>query len=83
MSSSFVTVIVVKNLPLEVRKKEGESISSALFRFGKRIKQSGILKEVKSRRFRARKINKRKVHLGALYRVQKEKEIARQKKYGY
>ncbi len=68
---------------LEIRKKEGESVGSFLYRFGKRVKQSGILKEVKKRRFKGRVVNRRKVRLAALYRKDKQAEIARLKKYGF
>ena len=57
---------------LEIRKKEGESTGSFLYRFGKRVKQSGILKEVKKRRFKGRAVNRRKVRLAALYRPPQE-----------
>ena len=68
---------------VKVTKKEGEAAGALLFRFSKRIKQSGVLKEVKKRRFKSRKTNKRKTRLSALYRAEKEKELAREKKYGY
>lgn len=68
---------------LEVRKKEGESMSSFLYRFSKRVKQSGILKEVKKKRFKSRAVNRRKVRLSAIYRLEKSKELAEQRKYGF
>jgi len=69
-------------MPIEVRRKENESINSFLYRFNKKVQQSGILKEAKKRRFRTRPINRRKRRLSALYKVQKEKEIMTLKKYG-
>ncbi|MAF80210.1 30S ribosomal protein S21 [bacterium] len=69
-------------MPIEAHKKEGENIGSFLFRFNKRIKQSGILKEAKKRKFSKRPENKRKRRLSALYREEKEKEIERKRKLG-
>jgi ribosomal protein S21 len=68
---------------IEVRKKEGENVGSLLYRFSKKVRQSGILKEVKKRKFKDRPINRRKIRLAALYRIKKEQEIAELKKYGF
>ena len=67
---------------VKVTKKEGESASALMFRFSKKIKQSGVLKEAKKRRFRARPNNKRKVRLSALHREIKKKDMARLRKMG-
>ena len=69
-------------MPLEIRKREGENIGSVLFRFNKKVKQSGILKESKKRRFKTRPKNKRNTRLSAIYKTEKAKELERQKKYG-
>ena len=68
---------------LEIKRKEGENIGSMLYRFSKKVKQSGVLKEAKKRRFRHRAVNKRKLRLGALYRIGKQEELAELKKYGF
>lgn len=68
---------------IELRKKEGESVGSFLYRFNKKMKQSGILKEVKKRRFKHRPLNKQKTRLAALYRKKKAGELAQLKKYGF
>ena len=68
---------------LEIKKKEGESTGSFLYRFSKRMKQSGILREVKKKRFKSRAVNRRKVRLSAIYRLEKNKELAEQRKYGF
>lgn len=70
-------------MAIEVRKRENENINSLLYRFNKRVKQSGILKEVKKRRFYERPVNRRKRRLAALHRVEKEKELRDQKRLGY
>jgi ribosomal protein S21 len=69
-------------MPLEVRKKEGESVGSFLYRFNKKMQQSGVVKEVKKRQFRKRVGNKRTRRLAALYREDKRGEIAKARKLG-
>ncbi len=68
---------------VEVKKRQGENVGSLVFRFNKRVKQSGVLKEVKKRRFSGRTVNRGKRRLAALYRLKKQKEIMRLKKYGF
>jgi len=63
-----------------VKRREGENLNSLLFRFKKKIKQQGILKEVKKRAFHLRPLNKRKKRLAALYRVKKMEELQRLRK---
>ena len=73
----------LKDMPIEVKKRKGESFTALLFRFNKKIKRSGVLKEAKKRRFHQRPQNKRKKRLSALHRAEKEKEIKKLKRYGY
>ena len=70
-------------MPIEVNKKEGENVGSFLYRFNKRIKQSGILKEARKRRFKQREENRGKRRKAALYRKGKEVEMERKKKLGH
>jgi len=67
---------------MQIKRKEGESINSFLRRFSKRIYQSGILKEVKKKRFKRRKPNLRARKVSALYKVKKQKEISKAQKMG-
>ncbi|MBI4160001.1 30S ribosomal protein S21 [Candidatus Wolfebacteria bacterium] len=67
---------------MELKRREGESISSFLHRFTKKVRQSGILLEVKKRRFRRRPISRRARRLSAIYRQEKRKEMERAKKLG-
>ncbi len=67
---------------VKVSKKEGEAPSALLFRFTKRIKQSGVLKESRKRRFTSRKPNKRKARLLASHRAIRRNQIERQRKLG-
>ena len=67
---------------IEVKKKEGESANAMMFRFTRRIKRSGVLKEANKRRFRGRATSKRSRRVSALHRNTKKLEIARAKKLG-
>ena len=69
-------------MSIEVRKKEGETASALFFRFSKKIKRSGILKEAKSRRFQSRRISRTKRKISALHRESKKKEMERLKRAG-
>jgi ribosomal protein S21 len=67
---------------IEVRKKEGETTGSFLFSFNKRVKRSGVMKETRKRRYRARTQNRTKRRNSTLYRVSKHAEIEKERKYG-
>lgn len=65
-----------------VKKREGESASSLMYRFNKKIKQGGLVKEVRKRRFTTRGKSKLKIKLSALHRDDLRKEFAHKKKMG-
>lgn len=67
---------------IEIKRKEGESSNAFLYRFTKKIQQSGILKEAKKKRFSSRSQNKHARKQSALYRSAKKAEITRAKKAG-
>jgi len=67
---------------ISVRKREGESANSLMYRFNKKIKQSGLVKEVRKRRFTVRDKSRLKLKLSALHREEQKKEYARKKKLG-
>ena len=69
-------------MPIEVRKKENESPSYLINRFTKKMLQSGVLREVKNRRFYKRVVNKSRRRVRALHREEKKKEFLRAKKLG-
>jgi ribosomal protein S21 len=69
-------------MSIEVRRKEGESAGSLLFRFSKRVRQSGILVEARKRRFSDRGVNRAKRRNSAVFRAAKRAEMARLKKLG-
>ncbi len=67
---------------MQVKRKEGETIGSLLYRFSKKVRQGGILREARKRRFHDRPQNKNKRRLAAIYREDKKKEVAQAKKMG-
>lgn len=67
---------------MELKRREGESVSAFLYRFSKKMQQSGVLKEAKKRRTRPRAINKNKRRIAAIYRTEKRTEIETAKKLG-
>jgi len=69
-------------MAIEVRKREGESPNSVLFNFTKKVKRSGILKEVRSRKFHARPTSRIKRRQSAIHRDEKKAEVERMKRLG-
>jgi len=67
---------------MEVKRREGESIGSFLYRFTKKMQRSGILREAKKRRFFERPVSKRKRRLSAIHRDNKKKQMERMRKLG-
>lgn len=69
-------------MAIEVRKREGESPATTLFNFTKRVKRSGILKEVRARKFHDRPTSRIKRRQSAIHREEKRAEVERMKKLG-
>jgi len=69
-------------MAMEIKRNEGESIPSLIYRFNRRMQQSGILKEVKKRRFYDRAESKIKRRDSAMYKSAKALEVIRLKKLG-
>ena len=67
---------------MEIKKKEGESATSLLYRFTKKIQQSGVLKEARKRRFTQRPKNKNKRRVLALKREDRKRDIDHKRKLG-
>lgn len=65
---------------LEVKRKPSESSSALLHRFSKIVKQSGILREAKKRRYRNRPVSKTKRKLSAIRRTAIKEEMAKEVK---
>lgn len=70
-------------MPIEAKKREGENAGSLIYRFNRKIQQSGLVKEARKRVFTDRPENRRKRRAGALYKIAKNSEIAKVKKYGH
>jgi len=69
-------------MPLEIKKKEKESVQSIIRRFTKAIKKSGILKEVRKKRFFQRPLSQKAKKNAALRREKLKKEFERKEKLG-
>ncbi len=69
-------------MAIEARKKDGESPMSLLYSFTRKVKRSGILKEVRKRKFRDRPVSRVKRKLSAIHRETKKAEVERMKKLG-
>lgn len=69
-------------MAIEVRKKEGESANAILYSFTRKVKRSGIVKEVRSRKNHIRTTSRIKRRASAIHRETKRAEVERQKKLG-
>ncbi len=69
-------------MPVEVKKREKESVQSLLRRFSRRIQQSGVLIRTRRNRFYVAPLTKRQKKLGALRRLENRKEREKLYKLG-
>ncbi|MDP2629650.1 MAG: 30S ribosomal protein S21 [Candidatus Harrisonbacteria bacterium] len=67
---------------MKVRKRKNETNGALLYRFNRRVRQSGLIKEARKRRFLKRPTSKRNRLLSALHREEKRVEFKRKKKLG-
>jgi small subunit ribosomal protein S21 len=67
---------------VEIKRHENESILSALRRFTKRVQQSGVLAEVRKRRFQERRQSDYKKRKRALARVKRQEAMDKMRKLG-
>lgn len=67
---------------INMKKKERENDESLIRRFGRKVQQSGVLKEVRSRRFHKRAKSKDTLRSAALYRAKMHTGVAYLKKMG-
>ncbi len=67
---------------INLKKKEGESNNSLIYRFTKKVMQSGVLRQFKSKRYHNRTVNRNKRRLSALHRGKKREEVKRAKRMG-
>ena len=69
-------------MAIEARKKEGEAGTALLYTFTRKVKRSGILKEVRNRKFYKRTTSRIKRRASAVHREEKKAEVERMKKLG-
>lgn len=69
-------------MAIEAKKREGESPNSLLFSFTKKVKRSGILKEVRARKFHTRAKSRLKRRQSAIHRDSRKAEVDRLKRFG-
>jgi len=69
-------------MAIEVRKKERETSQNLIRRFGRSVKQSGILVRARKLRFRVRGKSDDMKKRAALRRIEMEKNYERLKKMG-
>jgi len=69
-------------MPIEVKRREGESLNAFLYRFNKKVQHSGLVKERRKRQFFTRTKNRSKRRAATLYRMAKQEGIARARKQG-
>ena len=74
--------IILFSMAIEAKKREGESGSALLYNFTRKVKRSGILKEVRNRKFYKRTISRIKRRASAIHREDKRVDVERQKKLG-
>lgn len=67
---------------MEIKKKEGEQATSLIFRFNKKVQQSGLMKESKKRKYRDRPVSKTKRRQSAIYRAERAEQVKKLKKLG-
>ncbi len=65
-----------------VKKRDGESPSALAYRFSRKVKRSGVLREARARRFHPRNINRNGRRRSALYRNKRKEQIDTARKLG-
>ena len=65
-----------------VKKREGEQTAALIYRFTKKIQQSGVLRESKKRRFSHRRVTRNKRHKSAMYKADKTEAILKERRSG-
>jgi len=67
---------------INLKKKDGESNSSLIYRFTKKVMQSGVIRQAKGNRYYDRNVNRNKRRISALQRGKRKEEIKRAKRMG-
>lgn len=69
-------------MPIDVKRREGESMNAFLYRFNKKVQHSGLVKERRKRQFYTRTKNRAKRRTATLYRLTRQSGIAKARKLG-
>lgn len=69
-------------MAIEARKRDGEAPNALLYTFTRKVKRSGILKEIRNRKFYERPTSRIKRRISAIHREAKRVEVDRMKKLG-
>jgi len=67
---------------IQVNKNPNENNPSVLRRFSRKVRESGIMQVVKSKRYKQRKESTVKLKKSALKKIEKRKEIEKLRKLG-
>ncbi|MDQ5901481.1 MAG: hypothetical protein QG580_196 [Patescibacteria group bacterium] len=67
---------------IEVTKKQGENSANLMRRFSRKVKDSGLVKKVRSLRYAERKLSKFVLKKNALKRIEKQTEREKLQKLG-
>jgi len=70
-------------MAVTIKRKEGEPLSSFLYRVSRRVQQSGILRQARKERFYKKGITRRARWTSAMNRVKMEKQIKALMKQGH
>lgn len=70
------------SMAVEVKRRKNESPNTLIYRFIKKVQQTGVLREAKKRRFQNRRQNRSKRRISALHRNTRKQEIERLRKLG-
>ena len=69
-------------MAIEVKKRDGEAGTALLYNFTRKVKRSGVMKEVRKRKFHARTLSRIKRRASAVHREEKRQDVERKKKLG-
>lgn len=69
-------------MPLEIKKKQGETSQSLIYRFTQRMRKSGILRRARDVRFQDRPLSPQLKKKAALRKEELKKEYEKMEKMG-
>jgi len=69
-------------MPITIKRRKGENITTFLNRASKIINRSGVLIETRKKKFNLPKPNKRSVKLSALHRIKVRQEVEAKRRKG-